>query len=216
MSIHTKLIQWNNEQFLICNERVIYWQKNEALILSDLHIGKAAHFRRNGIPLPIQIHQEDINRLERLINYFEPKRVIIVRDMLHANDNIEVQDFKLFIQMQKDVDFILIKGNHDRMTNQNLLNMGLSSVALSYKLESFVFLHEPLQNSDLPQIVGHIHPGLSLMLPTKRFIRLPAFIITPKLIVLPAFSNFTGLDTKSKFNDAKYYACYEQGIVEIT
>jgi len=215
MSIHTKSIVWNNETLIVCNERVLYWEKEAALLLSDLHIGKAAYFRKNGIAMPTQIHEQDLNRLAYLIHYFGAKRIIIVGDMVHANDNMEVQDFMQFIQQNKSVDFLLVKGNHDRMPTQNLLQMGLSSVVTRYFLHPFVFSHEPIQNTLLPQITGHIHPGVLIPLPTRKTLRLPAFIVTPEIIVLPAFSKFTGLDTKSKFNNAIYYACYEQGLVEI-
>jgi len=165
--------------------------------------------------VPTQIHEKDLNRLARLIHYFGAKRVIMVGDMLHANDNIEVQDFMRFIEENHAIDFLLVKGNHDRMNDKYLLNMGLSSVSTQYLLHALLFVHEPVADSLFPQITGHIHPGIVLPLPTRRTLRLPAFVVSPELIVLPAFSNFTGLDTKSKYNDAVYYACYEGGIAEI-
>ena len=37
------------------NARALYWKKENALIISDLHVGKSAHFRKNGIAIPAGI-----------------------------------------------------------------------------------------------------------------------------------------------------------------
>jgi len=47
--------------------RCIFWEEEALLLLSDLHIGKVAHFRKSGIAIPNQLFQEDINRLSGLV-----------------------------------------------------------------------------------------------------------------------------------------------------
>jgi metallophosphoesterase superfamily enzyme len=61
------------------------------LILSDLHLGKTAHFRKNGIPLPANIILEDLKRLSILIDHFKPEKIIVVGDFLHAG---KIQNLK--------------------------------------------------------------------------------------------------------------------------
>ena len=74
-------------------QRAAFWQKEKALILSDLHIGKTAHFRKNGIALANHIMKSDLERLSALIEYFQPEKFIVVGDLLHAGDNSDVDEF---------------------------------------------------------------------------------------------------------------------------
>ena len=45
-------INFAGEQLTLNQYRSIFWDKEKSLILSDLHLGKTAHFRKNGIALP--------------------------------------------------------------------------------------------------------------------------------------------------------------------
>lgn len=214
MNIVEKEITWSSHQLILTNQRAIYWPLHESLILSDLHIGKAAHFRKNGIPIPTQIHQQDLNKLTYLIQYFKAKKVIIVGDLVHANENIEVADISKLLMKYSDVEFILIQGNHDRIAEKKIKSWGFAAVDVQMVVDTIKFVHEP-DNSFHKQIVGHIHPGVSLRLPTNKNLRLPAFVVSPSQIILPAFSEFTGLDTKLKIPDSIYYAIYENGIIQV-
>ena len=98
MIIHEQEITWATHKLILTNKKAIYWQGQRTLILSDLHLGKAAHFRRNGIPIPAQIHQKDLDLLEILLYYYDVQKVIVVGDLIHANANGEVLDFKNFLQ----------------------------------------------------------------------------------------------------------------------
>jgi metallophosphoesterase superfamily enzyme len=60
MKIIEKLISIKKESFILTNQRALFWKETSALILSDLHLGKTAHFRKNGIPLPANIILEDL------------------------------------------------------------------------------------------------------------------------------------------------------------
>lgn len=39
-------IRFANQDFLLLQEKAIWWSATKTLILSDLHFGKAAHFRK--------------------------------------------------------------------------------------------------------------------------------------------------------------------------
>ena len=47
MNLVTKKLEILGESFQITNQRVLFWEKESALILSDLHVGKSAFFRKN-------------------------------------------------------------------------------------------------------------------------------------------------------------------------
>lgn len=214
MIIHEQEITWATHSLILTNQKAIYWPAQHALILSDLHLGKAAHFRRNGIPIPSQIHQRDLDILEKLLQYYKVEKVIIVGDLIHAQQNGEVLDFKNFLAQFPSIQFILIKGNHDRVADRKIMELGISEVCNSYTLGGIQFVHDPKSREKF-QISGHIHPGVSVRLPTNKHVRFPSYVVTKQMLILPAFSQFTGLDTKHSLEKAVNYAILDSGIVII-
>ncbi len=214
MNITEQAIDFAGEHLLLTNQRAVYWQRKMALILSDLHLGKAAHFRKNGIALPGAAGIQDLNRLEFLINHYQPEQVIIVGDLIHADINKEVTSFVVFTQKFPGVRFTLIKGNHDRFSAAALKNIGISFIHQELFLDPILFSHQNTGAASFT-ISGHIHPGVSIQFPAKQQMRFPCYAVSSRHIILPAFSQFTGLDTASVPEDAVCYALYEGGIFKV-
>ena len=63
MKIRTLEIEVLGEKLLLCNQKVMFWEAQSMLILSDMHIGKSAHFRKNGIAIPNSVLKNDLNKL---------------------------------------------------------------------------------------------------------------------------------------------------------
>ena len=51
----------------------MFWRSKGWLLLSDLHLGKAAHFRKAGLPLPEGSDDQTVARMDELIAHFRPK-----------------------------------------------------------------------------------------------------------------------------------------------
>ena len=215
MNLITHELIINNEKLILTNQRALFWQGNDALVISDLHLGKTAHFRKNGIALPSQLIDEDLKRLSFLLQHFNAKKLIIVGDFLHAGKNSEFEVFKNWKLNFPKLTIILIKGNHDKIADKTLLELGISEVHHTFEENHFLFSHQEIADSPHFIISGHIHPGIQLKLPTKKFLKLPCFIIKKSGLILPAFSSFTGLDTKTIVGDADFYAFSEEGIFKI-
>lgn len=214
MKIITKELQIKNEKFTLTNQRVLFWEKHQLLILSDLHIGKTAHFRKNGIPIPKNILQKDLEKLEKLIFYFSAKQVLINGDLLHAGDNSDVDYFCDWKAQFSDVKFHLVEGNHDKISKNLQEKLCLHSVQNILEKDDFCLIHEFNPQISTFQITGHIHPGISIKSAVKSF-RLPCFMLTENQLLLPAFSEFTGLDTKNISKKAHFFAFTENEIYEL-
>ena len=201
------------EKLLLTNQRVLFWEKESALILSDLHIGKSAHFRKNGIAIPKNTLVKDVQRLQFLMNEFEAKKIIINGDLLHAGENSDVDDFCDWKSGQQ-IEFHLVKGNHDRISEKLRHKLNLDSESEKLETEKFLIVHEYREEIEKFQITGHIHPGIILKLPVKK-LRLPCFAVTSNQLLLPAYSEFTGLDTKNTPKDARFFAFTDKEIHEV-
>jgi len=205
-------IKIRDQNLILDPLKAIFWEDQQILILSDIHFGKAGHFRKSGIPIPNNIHHDDIKNLRRLIRLYSPKRTIIVGDLFHSQLNQEWHDLRDFFLLEKDVDFILVKGNHDILDVQNYHPV-LHCVD-EFQLGPFYFTHEPRDFSpSLYNISGHIHPSISVNGKGRQNLRLSCFYFSENCAVLPSFGNFTGYYRISvKFGDLIYLIVDEQVI----
>ncbi len=74
MNLIEQPVCFAGNDLLLNNQRSIYWQAQNALILSDLHSGKSAHFRKHGMAIPSYLHYSDLERLQFLIQHYQPKK----------------------------------------------------------------------------------------------------------------------------------------------
>ena len=207
MKIGEQTIAFNHQELILNTQRSIFWKKTKTLILSDLHLGKAAHFRKHGIAIPMETSLTDLNRLGNLIDHYQPEQVIVVGDLVHAGINQEVLLLEAFRQKYHHLHLHLVKGNHDRLSPQISERFGIHHHQEVFELERILFKHHPADSKDRSsfRISGHIHPGVSIIIPPKRHLRLPCFLVSDHQIILPAFSKFTGLDSRDM---SAAYQCY--------
>ena len=197
MTLHTLEKTIQNQTLVFTNQRALFWQEQKAVIISDLHIGKAAYFRKNGIPIPSGILEKDLERLAFLGDHFKAEKLLIVGDFLHAGKNKDFEIFEEWRSKNSALKIILIKGNHDIHKAAFLQHLDISIVDDFLKMEPFTFIHEPLDSGKQFSISGHLHPGVTVKLERRKTVRLPCFRVSDHQLILPAFSEFTGLDTKS-------------------
>lgn len=197
---------WLGETFLLHHQRCMYWEKEKMLILSDMHVGKSGHFRKEGIAIPQQVYQNDLNRLFAMIALFNPQEVMLVGDLFHSRANKEWEWFADMRNQIPDIQFTLVLGNHDVLPRGVAENMHLQ---LCHRLDKgpFQFLHnanDVLQDDKSISgfISGHVHPSVMIPSGMRQKMRLPCFHFTGNTCTLPAFSIFTGNYTiKPKASD---------------
>lgn len=194
MEILTKQINRNQQNFLLTNQRVVFWEEEQALLISDLHLGKSTHFRQNGIPISTEVAKCDLFRLGETITHFNPQKVIIIGDFFHARENDELNLFKAF-QANFNISWQLIKGNHDILNASVYRYLNFDISHNSYSCKSICLIHEPQVIENHFAISGHIHPGVLLKTNQKQKLKLPCYLVSEQQLILPAFSKFTGLDT---------------------
>ncbi len=178
-------------------EKAVFWVEQRALLLADLHIGKAGHLRKAGIALSSAAQQSDLDRLASLIASQQAERVFILGDLFHSTHNQEWQDFQRFLEQHTSVVFTLVPGNHDRFFLRHEPFDGLHIGEAVHHVPPYVLSHEPLEKASLAQgswnVCGHIHPGLTLQGKGGLRDTLPCFWLQHQTLVLPAFGALTGL-----------------------
>lgn len=216
LTIVSKIIECKNEILELTNQRVLFWEQENALVLSDVHIGKSAHFQKSGIPIPSSVLQKDLVRLENLIHHFTTKKLIIVGDLFHASYNKELDFFKEWLEQFHDLEFLLIKGNHDRLSNGIYEDFNIKIYQKELVIGNLKFVHDfDKIDENYFTISGHTHPGVSIKGKGRQRIKLPCFQITKHQLILPAFSLFTGLNTRNCPENCTNYCFTTNEIFEI-
>lgn len=184
------------QQLSLLPEKAVYWHNQQSLLLSDLHLGKAAHFRKAGIPVPAKVHKHDLQRLEMLIHSTNARKVYFLGDLFHSEFNTEWNDFTAWMDRHPRRDFLLIKGNHDILPEQAYVDSKMQIIEKKLAVPPFLLTHEPLidkkDESGLYTICGHVHPAVSLRGNGQQQISLPCFYFGLHYALLPAFGKFTG------------------------
>ncbi|WP_273275560.1 ligase-associated DNA damage response endonuclease PdeM [Roseivirga sp.] len=171
-------------------EKGIFWEEKNYLILADLHLGKAGHFRKSGIPISDLIHSKDILILDKLIAKFKPQQVIFLGDLFHSDHNQGWEVFKRWIKSKGPLPFKLVLGNHD-VLDESSYRISNLKVMEKLSLHPFDLTHIP-EETELYNLAGHIHPAVRLTGKGRQSLRLPCFYFGKKNGLLPAFGNFTG------------------------
>jgi DNA ligase-associated metallophosphoesterase len=193
--------------------RAAFWAEEQTLLLADLHLGKVAHFRQEGIAVPTDASNENWDRLISLLLEFRPQRVLFLGDLFHSHYNQEWDEFCELIAQFEDTSFELVLGNHDILPPALYDHARLVVHQEPYLHFPFCFSHHPLKAvpSDYYNLAGHIHPCVYLSGARGQRTRLPCFYFAEKGGIFPAFGAFTGMSgVKAGKNDRVFVIAGEE------
>jgi metallophosphoesterase superfamily enzyme len=197
----------------------VYWEEEESLILSDLHFGKTGHFRKAGIAVPQRIYREDLLRLLCQVQYFRPRRLLVVGDLFHSRENKELALFLKWRDDFPDLGIHLIQGNHDILHDSWYAKAAIELSRETLSVGPFSFVHDiedigagtgagpgedvgagtgagPGEDVGAGDgayyFSGHLHPGIRIRGMGKQSLVFPCFYFGSDYAVLPAFGRWTG------------------------
>ncbi len=200
-------------------EKAIYWPAQNCLLLADLHLGKAGHFRKAGIPIPTTIHDTDLKKLAQLIGKYAIDKVYLLGDLFHSNLNLEWLHFKNWITNYKSTQFILIMGNHDILGAKEYEASNFKHINKDLIIGPFLLSHAPINQKNIPDglfnLAGHIHPSIYLKGSGRQGLTLPCFYFSANFGILPAFGAFTGTANINATNGSSIFAIAEDKIIPI-
>lgn len=195
MKIVIPQINFHETPLILLKEKAVWIPSLNSIFIADLHFGKAAHFRKSGIPIPEPIHHEDLINLQDLIIAYQPHNVYFLGDLFHSDWNDQWTILNQFLSRFENVNFKLVLGNHDILPTSEYDHSSFDVYKGPLELENLILSHEPLAKiaKDRINLCGHIHPGIRLVGKARQSIRLSCFFYKPNQLILPAFGRFTGL-----------------------
>jgi len=212
----------NGNSFWVTPERCLFWEEENTLIVSDLHLGKSGHFRKAGIAVPSSIYKADLQRLIAQLYLFKADRLIIAGDLTHSASNKELD---LFIKWRKDFSLLhidLVKGNHDILQDVWYDEAGIKISEWKLLIEPFLFIHDLNAVKKLTAaekarytFTGHLHPGIRLKGKGRQTLCFPCFYFAKDHCVLPAFSRFTGTYKVEPQKNETIFAIVENKLLQL-
>lgn len=204
-------IQIRKNHFILHSSGAMFWQEKNMLLISDVHLGKATHFRKHGIAIPPNAVLGNFVQLTNVANYFNAEIICFLGDLFHSEINTEWQLFEDWIN-QRPEKFILIVGNHDILVPEKYENIGMA-IAKELLVKDFLFTHEPEDRDGYFTFCGHVHPGVTLRGKGRQLLDLPCFFQTKTQIILPAFGEFTGKYMPEASEHDSIYAITKEEVI---
>ena len=184
-----------DHQLLLHPLKAIYLKDQHTLLIADLHLGKARHFRKAGFPVPQAVGDANFDKLISLFLEFKPTRVIFLGDLFHSDFNAEWPSFVDLMGRFPNIQFELVRGNHDILSADLYQEAQMKVHQDQFIIGRLLLTHEPLE--EIPEcfynLAGHIHPCVHLSGGGRQRMRLACFHFGKNAGLLPAFGEFTGM-----------------------
>ena len=182
------------ESMLLLPQKAVYWPREKMLVIADIHFGKAAAFRAQGVPVPRGTTSENLAALDALMALYETRQIVFLGDFLHArasHASATVAAMLAWRSRHPALRLVLVRGNHDKHAGDPAAVLGIEMVDQPYNVGALSFCHHPDIWGPGYVLAGHVHP-VYLLSSRRDSLRLPCFLAGPKRMVLPSFGSFTG------------------------
>lgn len=183
--------------------RAVYFESENVLAIADIHLGYAWAHRHRGQLIPVSKPDDTAERLGILIDEYRPKTVAVLGDIVH--DTVPLAEFRQNLRgfldsVEQRAELRLIAGNHDRALAREITQ----PLHRDLQVGSHRFIHgdghseasaqailEQTQASGGLLIMGHEHPAIGISDNVAHYARVPCFLASSALLILPAFSTWS-------------------------
>ncbi|MDG6078869.1 ligase-associated DNA damage response endonuclease PdeM [Erythrobacter litoralis] len=188
-------LSFADQEWLLTEGRALYWPREQALLVADLHLEKGSFFARHGQMVPPYDSRETLERVALAIRETGARRVITLGDNFHDSDGstrLEPHACGMLEALTKAVDWVWITGNHDPEMEARCGGTLVEEI----ELDGLILRHRAEKGETRPELSGHYHPRLQLTI-HRRHIRRPCAVISANdtgggRMILPAFGAYTG------------------------
>ena len=188
-------LSFGGEEFALVQGRALYWPRERALLVADLHLEKASFYARHGQLLPPYDSRETLERLALAIRATGARRVYTLGDNFHDSagpTRLEPYAAGMLAALTRATDWVWITGNHD----SRMEAAAGGTLAEELEIAGLLLRHQARAGETRPELSGHYHPRLQVTV-RERAIRRPCAVVSRggqagERMILPAFGALTG------------------------
>lgn len=169
----------------------LFWPAESLLLVADLHLEKGSAFARRGWLLPPHDSLDTLQTLVLAIGATGATRLVALGDSFddhHGPSRMPEQAQALLASTMSKVDWLWVMGNHDGDSGASLGGNACTEMEIG----GIALRHEAMDGADGPEISGHYHPKVSLVLRTGRRVARRCIALAPGRMVLPAYGAYAG------------------------
>ncbi len=177
------------------SDRSLFVSASRTLIVADVHWGKAAAFRAQGVPVPHGTTRTGLDRLDAALLDSGATQLLILGDLLHARAGMQpatVDALERWRGTRRALSITLVRGNHDYHAGDPPASLHIACVDAPLHLGPFALHHHPCDDASGYVLAGHVHPVVQLRGRARQKLTLPCFAFGARGGLLPAFGEFTG------------------------
>jgi len=179
-----------DEELRLVGGRAVYWPRENALLVADLHLEKGSFFATKGQMVPPYDSRETLERLALALRETGARRVYCLGDSFHDRagaGRLEPHAAGMLAALTRATDWLWIAGNHDELSAGEAGGEVVDEVIVS----GIQLRHRALPGEVAPEISGHFHPRLTVAVRGRRIAR-PCAVSSGRRMILPAFGALTG------------------------
>jgi len=183
-------LSFAGETFSATASGALFWRRQKALLVADLHLEKASWFARLGQLLPPYDSLATLSAVEREAERTGARRLYCLGDSFHDSfgcERLPATARALLTELTARLDWTWIVGNHDRGFSDHCGGRLSEEVELG----GIILRHEAVRDDPRPEMSGHYHPKLRVSL-RGRSVSRRCFVVSPTKLILPAFGALTG------------------------
>ena len=188
-------MEFAGEELVLLKNNALYWPRESALLVADLHLEKGSWYAQHGQMLPPYDSRETLERVADAIKATGARRVITLGDNFHDDDGTSRLDpyaAGMLESLTRALDWVWITGNHDEQMRRGF------GAALYQEMEvnGIILRHEARAGETRPELSGHYHPKMRVRVRNRHIAR-PCGVISRSegrgdRMIAPAFGAYTG------------------------
>ena len=181
------------DEFRLVQGRALFWPRENALLVADLHLEKSSFFARAGQMLPPYDSRETLERVALAVGETGARRVFTLGDNFHdshGSTRLEEHAAGMLAALTRATDWVWITGNHDPAMEAR----SGGTIAAELEVAGMILRHHARTGETRPELSGHFHPRLQVRLRGRHVAR-PCAVIgggASERMILPAFGALTG------------------------
>lgn len=196
-------LSFADEEMLLTEGRALYWPRERALLVADLHLEKGSFFAKHGQPIPPYDSRETLERVALAIRETGARRVITLGDNFHdagGAARLEPHACGMLSALTRAVDWVWITGNHDIGKDGAIAETHCGGTLVEeLELTGMILRHQAKPRETRPELSGHFHPRIQFTVQRRRIVR-PCAVVSANenadgsrsgRMILPAFGAFT-------------------------